>query len=50
MTDRGSHFDNNEVNAFCSGYGIEHITTPAYAPWTNGLIENVNKIILCFQA
>src|SRR6266481_5883135 len=46
MTDGGSHFDNEDMNTFCSTHGIEHITTPAYAPWTNGLIENMNKILL----
>ncbi len=46
MTDSGSHFDNEDVNTFCSTHGIEHITTPVYAPWTNGLIENTKKILL----
>ena len=46
MTDGGAHFRNVEVDEYCKAQGIEHITTPAYAPWTNGLIENVNKILL----
>src|SRR6266481_9292343 len=46
MTDSSSHFDNKDVNTFCSAHGIEHITTPVYALWTNGLIENTNKILL----
>src|SRR6266481_4822814 len=46
MTDGGAHFNNSEVNEYCRLQGIEHITTPAYAPWTNGLIENTNKILL----
>ena len=46
MTDGGSHFDNEEVNTYCRENGIEHITTPAYTPWTNRLIENLNKILL----
>ena len=46
MTDGSSHFDNEEVNKYCEKNGIEHIMTPAYAPWTNGLIENSNKILL----
>ena len=46
MTDGRSHFDNDEVNTYCKENGIEHITTPAYVPWTNGLVENSNKILL----
>src|SRR5215472_9317747 len=46
MADGGSHFRNEEVSKFCEARGIQHITTPAYAPWTNGLIENANKILL----
>jgi len=46
MFDGGSHFDNSEVNAFCDEHGVRHITTPAYAPWVNGLIENANKLLL----
>src|SRR6266481_7657371 len=46
MTDGRSHFDNEEVDMYCRENNIEHITTPAYAPWTNGLIENSNKILL----
>src|SRR6266481_7063799 len=46
MTDGGSHFNNEEVQGYCEVQDIRHITTPAYAPWTNGLIENVNKILL----
>jgi transposase InsO family protein len=46
MTDGGSHFNNNEVKTFCDSHDIQHITTPAYAPWTNGLIENSNKILI----
>ena len=46
MTDGGPHFNNAEVNEYCWQQGIEHITTPAYAPWANRLIENANKILL----
>ncbi|KIJ22814.1 hypothetical protein M422DRAFT_141881, partial [Sphaerobolus stellatus SS14] len=46
MADGGTHFRNEEVTQFCEENSIEHITTPAYAPWTNGLIENSNKILL----
>src|SRR6266481_9401180 len=46
MTDGGSHFNNEEVQAYCEAQDIRHITTPAYTPWTNGLMENANKILL----
>ena len=46
MTDGGPHFNNAEVNEYCRQQGIEHIMTPAYALWANGLIENANKILL----
>ncbi|KAG6913111.1 hypothetical protein DXG01_009581 [Tephrocybe rancida] len=46
MADGGSHFDNHDVNGFCDEMGITHITTAAYAPWVNGLIEGANKLLL----
>lgn len=46
MADGGSHFRNNEVDEFCLLHGIQHITTPSYAPWCNGLIEGLNRLLL----
>src|SRR6266481_1589400 len=46
MTDGGLHFDNEEVGAYCKAQDIRHITMLAYTPWTNGLVENANKILL----
>jgi len=46
MADGGKHFDNGDVNTFCTENGVEHITTAAYAPWCNGLIEGTNKLLL----
>lgn len=46
MADGGSHFDNEAVSAYCAEHSITHITTPAYAPWVNGLVESSNKLIL----
>ncbi|KIM80641.1 hypothetical protein PILCRDRAFT_9457 [Piloderma croceum F 1598] len=34
MSDGGSHFKNGTVNEFCNDNNIQHIITPAYAPWT----------------
>jgi transposase InsO family protein len=46
MSDGGSHFDNNEVDSYCNEERVQHIVTPAYAPWVNGLIENANRLLL----
>ena len=46
MADGGSHFNNGDVKSFCDSNGVQHITTAAYAPWCNGLIENANQLLL----
>ena len=46
MSDGGSHFKNNEVDQLCRNERVQHIITPAYAPWVNGLIENANRLLL----
>ena len=40
------HFDNTDVDQFCNEEQVQHIVTPAYAPWVNSLIENANKLLL----
>ena len=42
MTDRGKHFDNNEVREMCNKWGTTTYTVPAYSPWINGLVEGTN--------
>jgi hypothetical protein len=46
MADGGKHFNNGDVKTFCSTNNVNHITTAAYAPWCNGLIEGANKLLL----
>ncbi|ESK88378.1 retrotransposon tca3 polyprotein [Moniliophthora roreri MCA 2997] len=46
ITDNGMHFKNKEVAEFCKNKGIKHHTTPAYAPWVNGLVKGTNHILL----
>jgi hypothetical protein len=46
MTDRGSHFDNGEVHAWCSAHNVKHHVVAAYSPWINGLVENANRKLL----
>ena len=46
VTDGGSHFVNQLVEALVTRFrSAHHITTP-YAPWANGVIERVNREIL----
>jgi transposase InsO family protein len=46
MSDGGSHFKNGTVDEFCDNNNIQHIVTPAYAPWVNGLVESTNNLLL----
>ncbi|CAK5263795.1 unnamed protein product, partial [Mycena citricolor] len=46
MADGGKHFRNDAVSDYCAANNVKHITTPAYSPWVNGLIEGSNKILL----
>ena len=46
MTDGGSHFKNSAVDKFCTDNNVQHIVTPAYAPWVNGLVESTNNLLL----
>ncbi|SGY18112.1 BQ5605_C015g07981 [Microbotryum silenes-dioicae] len=46
MSDGGTHFKNAKFEAFCADKGILRITTPPYAPHTNGAVEGANKRIL----
>ncbi|CCO37587.1 Retrovirus-related Pol polyprotein from transposon opus Includes: RecName: Full=Protease [Rhizoctonia solani AG-1 IB] len=45
MTDGGSHFDCEEVRQWADSCDTQLIKTPAYAPWTNGLIEGYAKLL-----
>ncbi|KAJ7135070.1 hypothetical protein C8R43DRAFT_867082, partial [Mycena crocata] len=44
--DGGSHFLGEEVRRACEELNIVKITTPAYSPFVNGLIENTNKLLI----
>ncbi|QRV99273.1 Retrovirus-related Pol polyprotein from transposon opus [Ceratobasidium sp. AG-Ba] len=46
MADGGKHFDCEEVKSWASANGVQHLTTPAYAPWTNGLAEGHVKLLI----
>lgn len=46
ISDRGTHFLNELIEAMTEGYGIEHRKTIAYHPQTNGLAERVNQTVV----
>ncbi len=43
-SDRGTHFKNTVVEALEENYGIEHIYSVPYSPWTNGQVERIGGI------
>ena len=46
VTDGGSHFANSLIKELCSKLRIRHHITVAYAPWSNGKAERVNREFL----
>ena len=46
MVDGGSHFDCVEVHDYCESIGSKLHIVAAYAPWLNGLLEGLNRILL----
>ena len=43
VSDRGSHFKNQIMDALSDSLGIQHKFTTAYVPWSNGTVERVNR-------
>ena len=43
VTDNGTEFINNEIIKLCHLYNIKHKPRTSHAPWTNGLVEGVNR-------
>ena len=43
VTDNGTEFINNEIIALCHLYKIKHKPCKSQAPWTNGLVEGMNR-------
>ena len=46
VTDGGSHFANSLIKELCLKLRIRHHITVAYAPWSNGKAERVNREFL----
>jgi len=45
ISDRGSHFNNEVLELLQQRLMIQHHFTAAYAPWSNGQVERVNREI-----
>ena len=43
VTDNGTKFTNNEIITLCHLYNIKHKPRTYHAPWTNGLVESMNR-------
>ena len=43
VTDNGTEFVNNEIITLCHLYDIKHKPPISHAPWTNGLVEGMNR-------
>ena len=43
VTDNGTEFINNEVITLCHLYNIKYKPRTSHAPWTNGLVEGMNR-------
>ena len=43
VTDNGTEFINNEIITQCHLYNIKNKTRTSHAPWTNGLVEDMNR-------
>ena len=43
VTDNGTEFINIEIITLCHLYNIKHKPRTSHAPWTNGLVEGMNR-------
>ena len=43
VTDNGTEFIDNEIITLCQLYNIKHEPRTSHAPWTNGLVECMNR-------
>ena len=46
ITDGGTHFVNNLIQALVRRFRAHHHVTTAYAPWANGIIERINHELI----
>ena len=45
LTDNGGEFVNKELLSMCENLEIKILTTAAYAPWMNGIVERHNGVL-----
>ena len=43
VTDNGTEFINNEIITLCHLHNVKHKPSTSQAPWTNGLVESLNR-------
>ena len=43
LTDNGTTFINKKIITLCPLYNIKHKPGTSHAPWTNGLVEGMNR-------
>lgn len=46
LADNGSHFDNHHVRSACQEMGISLAFVAVYAPWSNGVVERQNGLLI----
>ena len=45
FSDNGGEFESSEFKDMCENFNIKVVTTPAEAPWSNGICERHNHIL-----
>ena len=45
FNDNGGEFESSEFKDMCENFNIKIVTTPAEAPWSNGICERHNHIL-----
>ena len=46
LTDNGGEFSNQHFRELCQKFNIESTTTPGESPWSNGVVERHNAILM----
>ena len=46
LTDNGGEFANEEFKTLCEKFNIVSITTPGESPWSNGVVERHNGLLM----
>ena len=48
VTDNGNEYINGEITHLCRTYNLQFKPRTPYAPWSNGLVENSNRLLNTF--